>query len=86
MMIVLVIIVFVVMASVITRAVPWMFETEVIWGIVAIGTIYTKTVISRGAYPHFPLFATGFGRAAAARLASARISKHCPGHLKKGHA
>ncbi|MFD1554312.1 hypothetical protein ACFSHT_01550 [Paraburkholderia silviterrae] len=86
MVIVLVIIVFVVMASVITRAVPWMFETEVIWGIVAIETIYTKTVISRGAYPHFPLFATGLGRAAAARFAYARFSRHCAIHLKKGHA
>ncbi|CAB3782728.1 hypothetical protein LMG28688_01494 [Paraburkholderia caffeinitolerans] len=53
MVIVLVIIVFVVfcvsMASEITRGVPWIFETKVIWGIVAIEAIYTKTAISRGA-------------------------------------
>ncbi|HKT96409.1 MAG TPA: hypothetical protein VJS30_07725 [Paraburkholderia sp.] len=75
MVIVLVIVVFVVMASDITRAVPWMFETEVIWGIVAIGIIYTKTVISRGRYPHFPLFTT--------RLAAASFKARA---TKKGHA
>lgn len=74
-MIVLVIIVFVVMASDIARAVPWMFETKVIWEIVAIGTIYTKTVISRGHYPRFPLFTT--------RLAAAPFQA-CA--TKKGHA
>ena len=82
MVIVLVIVVFVIivvefatMASDITRAMPRMFETEVIWEIVAIGTIYTKTVISRGHYPHFPLFTT--------RLATARLEA-CA--TKKGHA
>jgi hypothetical protein len=50
MVIVLIIVVFVVafvaMASEITRAAPWIFETEVIWEIVAIETIYTKTANS----------------------------------------
>ncbi|CAM2184380.1 hypothetical protein PSAC2689_50326 [Paraburkholderia sacchari] len=56
MMIVLVIIVFVVMASEIARAVPWIFETKVIWGIVAIEAIYTKTANSRGATRIFNYF------------------------------
>ncbi|WP_233886252.1 hypothetical protein [Paraburkholderia flagellata] len=48
MVIVFVIVVFVVMASEIARAVPRMFVTVVIGEIFAIETIYTKTVNSRG--------------------------------------
>ncbi|WP_321959679.1 hypothetical protein [Paraburkholderia sp. J69-1] len=46
-MVIVLIIVFVVMASEIARAVfsPWMFEIIVIGEIVAIGTIYTKQLI-----------------------------------------
>jgi hypothetical protein len=57
MVIVLIIVVFVVMASEIARAVPWIFESVVIWGIVAIGTVYTKTGNWRGNEPHASLFA-----------------------------
>lgn len=48
---------FVLMASEIARALPWIFETVLIWGIVAIGTVYTKTVNSRGKEPHVSPFA-----------------------------
>ncbi|WP_322012536.1 hypothetical protein [Paraburkholderia sp. J12] len=47
-MVIVLVMAFVVMASEIARAVPWSFEIKVIWGIVAIGTIYTKTANSRG--------------------------------------
>ncbi|MEM5398555.1 MULTISPECIES: hypothetical protein [Paraburkholderia] len=46
MVIVLIIVVFVVMASEIARAfMPWMFVTVVIWEIFAIEAIYTKQLI-----------------------------------------
>ena len=54
---IIVFVAFVLMASEIARALPWIFETVLIWEIVAIGTVYTKTVNSRGKEPHVSPFA-----------------------------
>ncbi|MCP3708525.1 hypothetical protein M3I54_16255 [Paraburkholderia sp. CNPSo 3274] len=58
MVIVLIIVVFVVMASEIARAfMPWMFVTVVIWEIFAIEAIYTKQLIC-AEKTYFSLLAT----------------------------
>ncbi|MDR3101035.1 MAG: hypothetical protein LBV73_28720 [Paraburkholderia sp.] len=89
MVIVLVIIVFViivVMASDIARAAPWMFETEVIWGIVAIEAIYTKTIISRGITRIFRYLRRASQRRRHALRDSAFSSPYSAHRNKKGHA